>query len=51
MGKEGESVLRIINGRLGFLIAVIFVVLPLLKVYGCFSSYGYKLGKREMTGV
>lgn len=26
MGKEGESDLQIINGRLGFLIAVIFVV-------------------------
>lgn len=34
MGKEGESDLQIINGRLGFLIAVIFVDLPLLRVIG-----------------
>lgn len=35
MGKVGEKVLRIINGCLEFLIAVVFVDLPLLRRYWC----------------
>lgn len=52
MEKERESVLQIFNGCLDFLIAVIFVDIPLLRLFWCFSKLGFGAGeKRNYVGI
>lgn len=50
MEEFEESVLQIINGCLEFLITVIFVDIPLLRLFWCFSKLGFGAGEKRNGG-